>query len=435
MHRRNTGLGIVFGLAAMTLAGEARAQLSGGNRFILPDNAPVGVLERSRIGTDATPIRLGDFLVTPRLFSSAAFDDNVFSTRADRRSDVVFRLAPTLSVLRSGSVASVAAEAGIETVNYARYGDLDSINARLGINGAYAVTGSTQVTAASTFTRTTDSGAGLGAVNNNPGINNNLVFGQQPFQIDPVVVNRYNNNIGVTTNLNRVELGFNANWQHVSYGNTSATRNAPGADQSQRDGDILTFNGRVGYRISAPTTAFVEVGYNNRSYRNSSFNSDGFRVVAGMRTELFRLVRGEAFVGYLQQAFNAPFGNRSGVTFGANLRWFPTERLTFTVSGNRDVGEPAANLAPPGIATNIGGSVDVELLRSWTASAGANYVNISYNGLNRTDEYVTTVISTNYLINRHFALNAGWRYAHRVAVNPGANFNRNQVFLGLRAQF
>jgi len=435
MQRRKTSLRLLLGFAAILLPGEGHAQLSGGNRFILPDNAPVAVMERSRGGTDATPIRLGDFLVTPRLFVSTAFDDNVFTTRSNRRSDVVFRLSPGLTVLRSGSVASLAAEVALETVNYARYGDLNAINGRLGLTGSYVLAGNTLITASSSFVRTTDSGAGLGTINNNPGTNNNNVFGQQPFQIDPVAVNRYNNNLSLITDLNRVELRFSANWQHVNYSNTGATPASITANQAQRDGDILTFTGRVGYRLSAPTTAFMEVSYNNRSYRNSAFNSEGYRVVGGLRSDLFRLVRGEVFVGYLQQAFNAPFGNRSGVAFGANLRWFPTERLTFTINGSRDVGEPSANLARPGIATNIGGSVDAELLRNWTASAGASFVNISYTGVSGSDEFVATTLSTNYLINRHLSLNGGWRYAHRLAANPASNYIRNQLFLGLRAQF
>ena len=429
--------GLLLGASpAMAQQGGGFSGGGGSGRFSLPDNAPSGVLERNRPDGDPVGVRVGSFLVIPRVFATTVVDDNVFTTRTNRQSDVVFRLSPTFTASTTGAQARLAVEGGIETVNYARYGVLDAINARLGLLGRYDVNNRTSVSFGSTYLRTTDAGAGVGNAAVNPGAGSVPVFGPGALQLEPIPVTRFNQNLRLDSGFNRFEYAVAANWQNISYGQPASTRqNLAATNQAQRDGDILTFTGRFGYRISAPTSVFVETAYNSRSYRNRVFDSDGYRVAAGVSTEVARLVRGEVFAGILQQNFSSTFGSKTGLNFGARLRWFPTERLTVTAFASRDVGEPSATLAPPGLALNLGATAEVEIRRNWVASATINYARISYSGIANPDRFTALSLTTAYLINRYLSANGGYRFTMREGQTINSTYDRNQVFVGLRTQF
>ena len=215
---RVTWMGASAGILLSALPAQAQFTGSfggggGSGRFNLPDTAPSGVMERNRPGSDPQGIRIADMLFVPRFFATTVYDDNVFTARRNRQSDVVFRLSPGFTMTTSGARAQLAVDGGFETVNYARFGVLDAINARFGALGRYDVNSTTSISAASTFTRTTDVGAGVGNATINPGAGSVPVFGPSATQIEPIPVNRFNQNVTVDTGINRFQARFSVGWQ------------------------------------------------------------------------------------------------------------------------------------------------------------------------------------------------------------------------------
>ncbi len=389
-----------------------------------PDGGPVGVLERPRPEFDATAIRLGPFAVVPRLFTSASIDDNVFATRTARATDGVFRVQPVVTAATQWTRHLIQAEAAVEGVKYVNNERLDGVNARVGVFGRYDLGPATFISVNSAYSRQIDSG--FGAAGLTPGL-----FPTSTALLELIPSNRFQNSLQAYHRINRLEMtaGFSANITTFE-----PPRVPAGAfSQTERNSTVYNYALRLGYRVSAASSVFVEGSYNDRVFRNSNLDSNGYRIVTGVSTDLFRLVRGEVFVGYMQQHFR----NRrdfNGATFGARLRYFPTERLTFGLGVTRDISEPSAIGQASGVVTSVALSADAELLRNVLLGGSVQYANFTYAD-RAADNLVSVSVGPTWLLNRNFALIGQYRYTTRTSGFAGASYDRNQVFLTLRSQF
>src|SRR5262245_52678277 len=68
-----------------------------------------------------------------------------------------------------------------------------------------------------------------------------------------------------------------------------------------QNGTVTTANTRVGYRISPFFYTYVEPSYNWTRYQASHLDSEGYRMVGGIGSDLISLFSGEIYGGYLRQ--------------------------------------------------------------------------------------------------------------------------------------
>ena len=389
---------------------------------------PIGVLDRSRRDYDAIGYRSGNLLFLPTLLTSATFDDNIFATRNNTVSDLVFHIVPTLNVTGDFGTTKLAAYVTADGKISTQRSNLNAVSP----------------------------GVGLGVQSE---IQRDLVFQARADYIyrveDPADTNRqvgagvirelvryhdFTANASLNKSFNQFFVSVGGAYQHLKYDDVRDTLGnvIPG---SRRDEDLATWTLRAGYQASADLKVFVEPSYNIRRYATSTaFDSDGWRLVGGLSSQLGRLITGEVYAGYMQQNYKANIGSVSGFTAGANLRWYPTDLLTLSLQADRTIQDGSVTLGPlqgsPAIVATVAARADYEVWRNLILSARLSYQNYAYQrNITRRDNTYTAGLTASYLFNRFLSGSLDYRYVTNESNTLNGSYNRNQFTVSLKSQF
>ena len=414
-------LAVLTAPAAFAQDGQPPAVVFSNPLVRTPDQGPVGVLQRIRPEFDSTGLRLGSFIVTPLLFTSLGYSDNVFYTRDNTKSDGVFRIAPTVLVRSDWARHAFEGEAAVENVTYFDSNRQNGINARILGAGRIDIDRSSSINLNAGYTRSIDGALSPSSII--PGLTTPSVS-----SLTPAITNRYVAGANYTYRVNRLTITPSVSYTRSTYEAQSVT--PINQNQAQRNGDVYTLATRVAYQLSGPSSVFVEAAGNVRRYRNAALNSEGFRISAGLATDFWRLFQGEVQAGILHQVYTGNLGSVTGPFLAANIRYYPTERTTLGLFARRDVGEPSAANVRPGITTLIGLSGEFELRRNILAVANYTLANIS--SRNNNDNFHSVSAGPVWLINRNAQLSAIYRFQTRSTTQSAFNYDRNQFLVQLR---
>jgi hypothetical protein len=206
----------------------------------------------------------------------------------------------------------------------------------------------------------------------------------------------------------------------------------------------LTYTGflRAGYRITPQVVAFVEVDDNIIQYTNNWYNSNSYRVIGGLSSDLIGLFRGEVFAGFQEQySLNDNFGSTSAPAFGASLYYYPTRYLTLGATVNDAFGSAAVeNGVTPGSpsSTTVEGRFQVQykMFEYWSANAFAGYGQTDYSNSSQRDATWTLGAGLSYDFWRNVGVAVNYQYLatnSNVASTPG--YSQNMVTAGLTYRY
>jgi hypothetical protein len=103
---------------------------------------------------------------------------------------------------------------------------------------------------------------------------------------------------------------------------------------------------RGGAWITPQIYGFVEPGVDLRRYNNSIFDSNGYRILAGLGSDMIGLFRGEVYGGYqVQHSVSGLFSRTAAPAFGARLFYFPTRDITLSIGVDQTLSSAAAPFA------------------------------------------------------------------------------------------
>jgi hypothetical protein len=378
------------------------------------------------VGTEYSPlgIRAGGFRIFPATEFSASYDDNIYATKDNTRSDYIFVVGPTVEVQSEFSrhfigfnVFSRVGRYVDETKeNYWDYG-IES-------EGQLDITSTNNLQGGFTVARLHDS-------RDDPEDDATLAE-----SVRPVRYMNYAANLAYNHLFNRVTFRVGAVFNRDDY-----RQGAGSARQNDRDVNEYTGLLRVGYNVSPRINTFVE-GLYNVERRDVHRDSDGFErdnngwgARTGVDVNFTDLLFGEAFVGYVTQYYDdSAFDTESGVNYGLNLTWLPTLLTTVTLTGGSEF-EPTTNEdASSNFESTVGLRVDHELLRNVLIGAEGGYVRSDFSNANRTDNRFDAGADVTYLINRHFSVGAAYGFSTRNSDDEQDEFDSNVFTVRVRAQ-
>lgn len=390
------------------------------------EEGPQSVVQRPRPGFEPNGVRLGPFLVTPLLTTGVGFDDNVLlGASSGKRSDIVTRIAPVVRIRSYTGRIDVSGEAGVEQVLFARTGELDGLNARAIGQSRVQINRNSHVWLNGAYVRQIDGGV-------LPVLETPDLLAPGVLSYDPTTTSLYRAAGGYGLTLNRVVASVAVSGQRRTFEQSSGARTS--FDPSQRDGDAMVVASRVGYRVTGGSVVFAQASYNNRTYRNALFDSSGYRVEFGYATGLGGLLQGEATAGYLQQDLSNGQERVSAPSFGASLRWFPTERLTITAGLRRDIGEPSAAGQRPLLSTLATLQAEAELLNNVVLSGRYVFSRTAFGtGEARYLNYVEA--GPTWLVNSNLRVSALYRFADGTTSDGSGNYSRNVAMVRVRLGF
>lgn len=408
-------------------AERAGLQLGADAASLFARDRNVSVSQRPKEGYEARGLRMGAFLAYPKVSVTAEANDNIFATDTNEIDDLIWRVTPEIAVASDWSRHAVGAYARAVLNRYNDYGSENTNDYGAGVNARIDLLRFTNI-------RTNFDWANLTEPRTSP---DSPGTAAKPTQYDLATFGL----IGEHT-VNRLRFQGRYGFQRFDY--QSPPRIGGGrVEQTYRDREINTVAGRIDYAVSPATALFFEVTGNKRDYdapgtaTQVNRDSDGVQFLGGANFELGALTRGEVAVGYLKQSFDDPRLEKvDGFGARAQVEWFPTQLTTVTFNGSRTVEDSATPGTGGYLSSNVGVSIDHELMRNVVLNARASYGEDEYDIINRRDERQSAGISATYLLNRSIGLTASYAYDRRDTVKGvGTDFKQNKIAATLTAQF
>ena len=227
---------------------------------------------------------------------------------------------------------------------------------------------------------------------------------------------------------------------HQAFGQTETVDTDVAVPESYRDGTTYTVNGRVGYNISPLLYTYVEPSINTAQYNDSTLNSQGYRVVAGLGSARIGLMNGEIYGGFMDQTFTDPsITPLSTGVYGAHLSYYPTRDLSFTASLDQGLNTSDYNTRAflPGsiVKTNTAKlQANWDVSRSITLAGSIQYSEWDYLGATLVQYYWTGSSSLTYWVQPKLGITL--QYSHSILDTNvvGGNYTHDFVSLGAKGR-
>lgn len=362
-------------------------------------------------------------IFVPSITQSILFDDNLYATSKNKVSDFAYIIRPELNYAKSGSNYGLQANVYAEHRKYFKHSREDQTNAGAALGGTFQFNEDSQVQLRGSYARGHEErGAGEGAF----------------LRVDrPTAFNQFDGGVALNNRFGKMWTSFGLAGLLVKY--EDAKIQGQSFDQSYRDGAITVANGRVGYVVAPLTSAFVEVAVNRRDFKESDFNSDGYRLVGGLLFEPGpgARMKGEVWAGWMEQDFkNSRLETVSGLTYGGSLAFLVTDNVTFTAEGRREAKESGLAGGVSLVESYAGARVDVQIARNLYLGGGVTYLHDAYKGVGRKDHYWGPMASAKYVLNRYLTLGVEYRGVSFGTDDPFAlKFKRNVALASATARF
>lgn len=379
------------------------------------------VRDRARPGYDAVGIHVGGFTVYPQASVTGKYDDNIYASDNNTKSDFITELASSIAVNSNWSRHALNFNAGVAKSFYNSHSGENRLDWNVGMDGRLDVTRDTQINGALSYQKLHEDRGDP----NSPGASS-----------EPVPYKLFNASAGIDQRFNRMTAGLSASLDDYNYDNVVSTTGVP-INQDFRDRKEYTENLKLGYDVSPDTNVYVQGSLNQRKYNQHppvvalNRDSKGYAAVVGSDFRLSNLAQGGIYIGYQKQRYDDPtLPDISGLSYGANVDWYVTPLTTVTFNADSTINE-TVTAASGYLSQSVGARIDHELLRNLLLNAKVGYQNDDYTGLNRTDDIVSAGLGAQYLLNRNFSVDVGYDYTNRNSSVFGNDYSRNVVGITL----
>ena len=379
------------------------------------------VRDRARPGYDAVGIHAGAFTVYPQASVSGKYDDNIYATDTNTKSDFITTLASSIAVNSNWSRHALNFNAGVAKSFYNSHSGENRLDWNVGMDGRIDVTRDTHLNGALSYQKLHEDRGDPSS----PGASS-----------EPVPYKLATGSVSVDQRFNRVTAQLSGSLNDYNYDDVISTTSTV-IDQDFRDRKEYDEGLKLGYDVSPDTNVYLKGMLNQRKYAQHppvvalNRDSKGYAAVVGSDFRLSNLAQGGIYVGYQSQSYDDPtLPDINGLSYGADVAWFVTPLTTVTFNADSAINETTTG-ASGYLAQSVGARIDHELLRNLLLNAKVGYENDDYTGIARTDDIVSAGLGAQYLLNRNFSVDVGYDYTNRNSSVLGSDYSRNVIGLTL----
>lgn len=377
------------------------------------------VTTRHRSEYDAAGVRLGSFFFLPSLGVGESYNDNIYATQSNLKNDYITTVSPRLVLqsdwgrheLHARATGDFGLYKTFTTENYEDY--TAETGGRLDVAHDQALTGSASY-------------AHLHEDRSSP----DDVGGAKPTSYE-----RAGLNTKYARRFNRLGAQVEARGDHLTFNDVplfgGGTLDSSDRDRYEAEGAL-----RVSYNFLPTTAVFTRGSYSRDIYDHTpddnGFDRDsrGYRIDTGIAIDMTDLLKLEASVGYLNDAFDDSRLKTVSDAAGTLLATWNITRLT-TLKANFQRTVTPTTLDDASAEVDTGGfvSLDHELLRNLILSARFGYTNTAFEGIARVDNTILGAFSARYLLFQGAALTGSYQRDDRSSNTQSASYNRDILTL------
>jgi len=363
-------------------------------------------------------IRLGTFRLFPTLDLTGMFDDNVFATSNDKKSDYVGIVSPGLTLRSAWKEHELNLWSSAEIGRYARFKRENYEDYQLGFDGRYDFARDFYAFGGLEFDRTHEARESPDGV----------------FGLRPTIYRDLDGHAGLHKEFGPFTIRFGGTIRWLDYDDVAGTSSIINNDD--RDRVMYTIAARVSYKFARGYELFGQATYDRRDYaayaddNGYRRNSHGYRMAVGLKAELGRQLDAEVYAGYLEQIYDdVRFRPVSNIHFGARLRWLVKPSILITGFVDRSIEETTLAGASSYISTRFGLRFEHALAEKWTLLAHTSYSANQYQDIARTDDIYSAGIGLRYYIDRRLWLGLDYSYQYRDSTADLQQYTQNLVML------
>lgn len=386
----------------------------------------VSVRDRPRPDYEATGQKTGGFTVYPRVTVDLEHNDNIYAVAAGKIDDNIWRVKPEVAIRSDWSRNALGFFAGGNIIRYADHDTENTEEYTVSANGRLDIARGTNISASGQYQHLTEPRSAITA---------GTPAGATP---KPVEYNLVTSSLVGVKEFNRLRLTGTLNDKDFDY----KDQHVASFNQNSRDRNEFYYGGKAEYAVSPDTAVYLTATGNKKDYdlKTPATNrtSDGYVIGAGANFEVSQVVRGDIQAGYMKQSYDlAGFKDVSGFSAAGNVQWFPSQLTTVGLNGSRSIEESVAGGAGGYISSNVGASIDHELLRNVLLSAAYTHGNDDYRGIDRTDKRDNFSTTATYLLNRRVGLFLTYSYLKQDSTGAAkaSSFKDNKLTASVALQF
>jgi hypothetical protein len=415
---------------------------------------------------------LGSWKLYPKIFVGAVWDNNIDqqATGTSQTSRTSARAVPYISGFYDGGIHKTSVYGVID----ARFFDATNLSATTGLAHRYEAMRDLIFNFNFNYTRQTDiftnalnfnNGAIGPNISGTPETNIPIIlnpFGVTP-SVNPSAYNQYTAGASVLKTFDNAFVSLAGTAFHIAFDHTGELPIGSPFSTSL-DGTSYWVTGRVGYNVTPQVYVFAEPSGIFQRFNNSTFDTNGYRVVGGVGSaDPQSLFRGEIFGGYQAQhqlngsdiivdANGVPLIiNGSGIPagipsdtnsaiYGGRLAYYPTRYWTFVAQVDQTLGisttlSPTLPAGIPLRATNAILQANYNISRWWWVGARAGYTQSKFFGFDRVDNGYMAGASFNYEVWRNLLLTLDYQYWTVRSDAELSDFTRSVYTAGLTYRY
>lgn len=382
------------------------------------------VVDRSKQPYQPDGIRIGNYILSPSLGVETTFDDNIFASRTNRKSDVRVDVVPVVKLTSQFSRHALDFAAGGRIARYAEHDSYDHAE------GFVTMAGALHFDHAHTL-----SFRALSQIDHD----DSLVPDKPTNAREPTQVLHNSVAVGLKRDAGRLWGALGAKAESWNYRDVRAFDGSV-IDQDERDLQVVSTNARIGYRFSPGYEAQVQVrGLRQTTPGNVEYNRDavGWEVAAGLAAELNPLLRWRLFGGYAQRDFDRKeLGTVGAAIAEAELQWLASSLWNLTLTARRELNDSAnVDGANARIDNKLKARVDYEMLRNLVFTIQGEYRLSDYVGVDRTDHLYVGRVGLQYLHTKNLMFQLNWENQQRLSDIAEAEFTRNRFWFEGKLRF
>jgi len=452
MHLNQTALGAwCLALACALYGAEALAQdksinLPAGPTTVEPE-APVevpaepaltgpapgrAVKTTEPVSATGAPFQVGSYLVYPEMDVTWMNDSNVFYTNQSPQSDDAMIYSPAIWVQSNWAKHALNFYASGDWTRYRKFTTEDTDDYRASAEGRYDFSADSNVYG----------GAHVGQEHEDresPDARNGLI----PTKY---YVQRYY--AGVFRQMERLSLRVAGTAQHLDYRDVPFVTGSGAINIINNDDrDRWQYAGgvRLGWEASQRIEPYLQVAFDNRVYDivpddlGYQKNSTGQRYLAGVRWNVPRKVKLDAFGGYMTQDYkDTRLNSVDAPLYGAALLWAMGERTTFSAYVDRTIEETTVTNTPsPGVVlvassylnTYASAGVTHRFTDRFSGRVNGSWSRVDYQGFSRTDDYSSGTVGLLYKLHRYLYIDVSFSERRLDSSLPNENFAKRMTFV------
>ncbi len=385
-----------------------------------------------------TPYELGPFVVYPEFDATFFTDDNVFYTNTNTVSDHAWVLSPSIWVQSNWAQHALNFYAGLDATKYNTYATEDTDDYLLSGEGRVDMSANTNVYGGMSYAQNHED-------RESPDARNGLL---------PTIYHQFRYYAGLFHQEGPISLRFAGSANRLDYNDVpfltgSGVVNIINNDD--RDRWQYTGGMRIGYELSQRVEPYVQIAFDNRNYIYTpddlgyQKSSTGARWLAGIKWNIPRKLKLDAFAGYLEQDYEDPrFSDLNRPLFGGAMVYAITESTRLSAYVDRTVEETAlTQTLTPGVVQvasgylNTFGSIGINhrLSSAWSLRGDASISRAAYQGIERTDDYYGASVGVGFRMTPNLYFDFSYTYRKLDSTAPDENFKKHMAFVRVAIPF